>query len=243
MEILDGVKWYIKADLSAGYRQFGTHPVDWPFQVYCNGRNEHYIDIACPFGKTNSSLEFCPMVTLIAKSMAVRYAQIYGGRKPTLGTHVDDIFGGFKECDDYERACHFRSFMCSVGDVLTVKFNPKPEKTPLPATRQVILGRSYDSTTKRVNTALKKVRKYRLRIASALAVNVVSTKEIEKLHGCLNYVADIEPFGRPFLAHLTMALSEAGEEDTVTLSKLTKLGLKIWDRILCRNKEAHLILY
>ena len=128
--------------------------------------------------------------------------------------------------------------MCSVGDVLTVKFNPKPEKTPLPATRQVILGRSYDSTTKRVNTALKKVRKYRIRIASALAVNVVSTKEIEKLHGCLNYVADVEPFGRPFLAHLTMALSEAGEEDTVTLSKLTKLGLKIWDRILCRNKGS-----
>ena len=26
--ILDQVEWFIKADLSSGYRQFGTHPVD-----------------------------------------------------------------------------------------------------------------------------------------------------------------------------------------------------------------------
>ena len=41
VQLLDVVKWYIKADLSAGYRQFGTHPVDWRFQVYCNGPDEH----------------------------------------------------------------------------------------------------------------------------------------------------------------------------------------------------------
>ena len=48
--ILKNVRWYIKADLKSGYRQFGTHPVDWRFQVYGNGWDEHYIDIACPFG-------------------------------------------------------------------------------------------------------------------------------------------------------------------------------------------------
>ena len=69
--ILDQATWLIKADLSSGYRQFGTHPVDWRFQVYCNGPNEHYIDLACPFGKTNSSLEFCPPVRLFAESAAV----------------------------------------------------------------------------------------------------------------------------------------------------------------------------
>ena len=73
--ILDQVDWFIKADLTSGYRQFGTHPVDWKFQVYCNGPNEHYIDLACPFGKTNSSLEFCPPVRLFAESAAVRFGQ------------------------------------------------------------------------------------------------------------------------------------------------------------------------
>ena len=44
--VLEGVTWYIKADLKSGFRQFGTHPSDWRFQVYCNGAEEHYIDIA-----------------------------------------------------------------------------------------------------------------------------------------------------------------------------------------------------
>ena len=73
--ILDHVDWFIKADLSSGYRQFGAHPMDWRFQVYCNGPDEHYIDLACPFGKTNSSLEFCPPVMLFAESAAYRYGQ------------------------------------------------------------------------------------------------------------------------------------------------------------------------
>ena len=151
-------------------------------------------------------------------------------------TYVDDIFGGFKECDDYAMACQFREYLCKTGSALTVKFNPKPEKTPLPARAQVILGRRYDSTTKRINTSEKKVRKYRMRIASALAVDLVSTKELEKLHGCLNYVAAVEPFGRPFLAHLTNAISNADDKKIVSLSELTRLGLRIWDQILHHNK-------
>ena len=121
--ILQNVKWYIKADLDAGFRQFGTHPADWRFQVYCNGRNEHYIDIACPFGKTNSTLEFCPLVSLFAKSAAVIYAQTKNDKVPLLGTHVDDIFGGFPGDKSYSRAADFRSYLTSTGSALTLNFN------------------------------------------------------------------------------------------------------------------------
>ena len=69
---------------------------------------EHYIDIACPFGKTNSPLEFCPPVALFAKSTAQRYAELFGGRAPNLGSYVDDIIGGFPYCHRYDRACHLR---------------------------------------------------------------------------------------------------------------------------------------
>ena len=94
-----------------------------------------------------------------------------------------------------------------------------------------------DSSEKNLlNTSEKKLRKYRIRIAAALAIELISTKEIEKLHGCLNYVAEVETFGRPFLAHLTTAISEAGDEKMITLSKLTRLGLKIWDLLLQRKK-------
>ena len=98
VSILDDVPWLIKADLKSGYRQFGVHPVDWKFQVYCNGPDEHYIDLACPFRKTNSALEFCPPVELFAKSAAIRYSEFFGKPKPILGSHIDDIFGGFKGC-------------------------------------------------------------------------------------------------------------------------------------------------
>ena len=137
--ILDGVQWFIKADLASGYRQFGTHPVDWRFQVYCNRPNEHYIDIACPFGKTNSSLEFCPPVALFARSAAIRYSEQFKVPAPSIGTHVDDIFGGFIIGDSRERAMHFRQWLCEVGRSLTVMFNINESKTPMPAKKQVRL--------------------------------------------------------------------------------------------------------
>ena len=120
IQLLENVKWYIKADLANGFRQFGTHPKDWIFQIYCNGPTEHYIDLACPFGKTNSPLEFCPSVSLFAKSAAQRYADEVGGCKPNLGSYVDDIIGGFPFCDQYERSCHFRTQLCEKGKSLTV---------------------------------------------------------------------------------------------------------------------------
>ena len=234
--ILDDVTWFLKGDLANGYRQFGAHPVDWKFQVYCNGVDEHYIDLACPFGKTNSSLEFCPPVKLFAESAAVRYKQIFSRRAPVLGTHVDDIFGGFKYCKSYDEALQFREFLCKVGLSLTIVFNEERRKTPLPAKSQVILGRLFNSVTKRVKTAEKKKLKYRLRIASLLAIEVTTRKELEKMHGCLNYVAGVEPFGRPFLAHLTMAMSDTKEKTPIRLSPVARWGLRIWDLILRKNK-------
>ena len=117
---------------------------------------------------------------MVAKSLVSRYEEIYTDGMPTIGTHVDDIFSGSKKCTSYERAVHFREFICTAGAALTVRFNPKPKKTPLPAKRQVILGRQYDSMTARVNTAENKIRKYRLRIAAVLALQWISIKELEK---------------------------------------------------------------
>ena len=49
---IDRVQYLIKADLKSGFRQFGAHPVDWRFQVYCNGPMEHYsISLALSAGR------------------------------------------------------------------------------------------------------------------------------------------------------------------------------------------------
>ena len=204
--ILDDIKWYIKGDLKDGFRQFGTHPVDWKYQVYCNGVDEHYIDLACPFGKTNSTLEFCPPVALLAKSLAQRYAYTFKTAGPVLGTHVDNIFGGFKRNLGLDRAIHFRRYMCETSMALSMSFNMKLTKTPPPALVQVILGRKYNSHTRRVVTAEDKRLKYLRRLRKTILDSTSTRRELEKLHGNLNYVANIEPFGRPFLAHITSAI-------------------------------------
>ena len=145
MQVLEHVVWYIKADLSSGFRQFGTHPRDWRFQVYCNGHDEHYIDLACPFGKTNSPLEFCAPVTLFVKSVAARYPQERGEPAPNLSSYVYDIFGGLPHVDLLSKALDLRRYICETGTLLTLEFNLKPSKTPLPARKQMILGRLYNS--------------------------------------------------------------------------------------------------
>ena len=108
MRILENVIWYIKADLQSGFRQFGTYPADWRFQVYCNGQNEHYVDLACPFGKTNSTLEFCPPVKLFAISAAVRWSELHEGVQTALSAYVDDIYGGNQYCSSYQLALKLR---------------------------------------------------------------------------------------------------------------------------------------
>ena len=181
-------------------------------------------------------MEFCPQVRLFAESAAIRYSQQFSTAAPVLGTYVDDIFGGFKNCGNYNRAAQFRDYLLEVGSAHRIEFNPKVTKTPLPIKEQVILGRRFNSITKRVCTSEKKRRRYRLRIAEILVMEKTTRKELERIHGCLNYAAGVEPFGRPFLANLTMAMTGVAEGDLIALSQLTRLSLEIWEQILNRNK-------
>ena len=196
-------------------------------QFHCNGPNKHYNDLVCPFGKTNSPLIVCPPVSLFARSAARRYAEEMSCGEPILGSHVDDIFGGFPFCDSYERACHFRDYLCRIGELLSIKFNRKPRKTPLPSKRQVILGCLWDSVDRRVRTSENKKQKYLTRITNLLEKDKASVKEILQIHGNLNYAAEIAPFGRPFLAALSNLTVEHEQKDIVNICPLSKMGLRI----------------
>ena len=153
---------------------------------------------------------------------------------------MDDIFGGFKGCKSYDRALHFRTFLCSIGKFLTLKFNMKTKKTPLPARQLVILGRLWNSDLRLVRTAPSKISKYISRIYSALTQRFVSRKDLEKIHGNLNYVASIEPYGRPFLTFITEAFHQRSYKEKFLLPESARLGLALWWRILVRNRGCHL---
>ena len=206
--------------------------------MYCNGPGEHYIDLACPYGKTNSPLEFCPPVALFAKSVTRRYSEKYGCPAPKLGTHVDDIFGGLPNDLDYHNACNFRQYICRTGNELTLKFNMNPEKTPLPAKSQVMLGCLYDSVSRRVKTARAKQKKYLKRIEHMLGVSSARVEDIWQLHGNLYYAAGVTPFGRPFLAHITNATKGLDKNGKVCIPPLMKMSLRLWKIILTSNRGS-----
>ena len=129
--------------------------------------------------------------------------------------------------NSYERACHFRDYLCRSGELLTIKFNRKPTKTPLPSKRQIILGCLWDSVDRRVRTSEKKKRKYLARITNLLAKDNASVKEILQIHGNLNYAAEVTPFGRPFLAPLSNLTVEHEQKDMVNICPLSKMGLRV----------------
>ena len=204
----------------------------------CNGPREHYIDLACPFGKTNSTLEFCPPVALFAKSVVARYSSQTIPRNPKLDSYVDDIFGGLRHDPSYEQACKFRRYICETGKSLTLSFNMELHKTPLPAKRQVILGCLYDSVSQKVRTAEKKRKKYIKRITDLLKTSTTTVTTLQKLHGNLNYAAEVTPFGRPFLAPLTNAIAMADQEGHIPITEAMRAGLQIWLEILHRNRGS-----
>ena len=62
----------------------------------------------------------------------------------------------------------------------------KPSKTPLPAKKQVILGREFDATARRIRTYEKKRLKYLDRVRAMIVEETTTRKKLEQLHGCLN---------------------------------------------------------
>ena len=93
---LSMVNWFVKVDLKNGYRQLGVHPSEWFTQVYSLGKNEFYIDLNMPFGKSNSSKIFCRWTTAWCKAFSKHFYEKFK-ILPILESYVDDFFGGPKK--------------------------------------------------------------------------------------------------------------------------------------------------
>ena len=153
-----------------------------------------------------------------------------------LGSYVDDIFGGLVQDPSYRNSLDFRKYMCQTGTALTLRFNMQMHKTPLPARRRVVLGCLYDSRRRHICTAEEKRKKYMECIRLHLSLTSTTLKAIQKLHGYLNFAAEVAPFGRPFLASLTNAMSAVNEDGNIVITERVKRSLRIWLRILYANR-------
>ena len=151
VHLLHKMKWYIKVDLKEGYRQLAVHPSEWHTQVYMLNNNEYYIDIAMPFGKANSSSLFCMWTDLWFSSFLYWFNLKYDF-PATLGSYVDDAFGG----TNTEKDAHTMIVeLLQMGRKTFSIFNAK--KTGCPARALEILGLLYSSITKSCRLGKKKI--------------------------------------------------------------------------------------
>ena len=74
------------------------------------------------------------------------------------------------------------------------------------------------------------------RITELLSKNTCVAKDIHRIHGNLNYAAQVTPFGRPFLAPLSKLVVQKNLKDTVIINDLAKRSLRIWRKILTANR-------
>ena len=181
--LLQDIKWYIKLDLKDGYRQLPVHPSEWRTQVYALDPSEHYIDLAMPFGKANSSKIFCRWASLWFESCLSNFNDKFKARA-VLGSYVDDAFGGDSS---YMTAKALIDYVTAAGECHETRVNMT--KTRGPATTMVILGLQYSSGYKICSLDPKKVTKYSEQISLLLRQGRVSSKDLERMVGRLEFAA------------------------------------------------------
>ena len=221
VELLDQVNWYIKLDLKDGYRQLAVHPSEWRTQVYSLGPAEHYIDMAMPFGKANSSKLFCQWTSLWFESCIVNFnKQVHS--TAVLGSYVDDAFGGAVR---RRVASELINYITLAGAQHGAIVNP--DKTEGPATAMVILGLLYCSISKVCSLDPAKVIKYSKRINHILQTGHTTSKELEQLVGNLEFAAWVEPFGRPLLSFLSRNIFPDAPKRRVYLSSMMSVAMRV----------------
>ena len=184
-------------DLKDGYRQLPVHPSEWGTQVYSLGPSEHYIDLAMPFGKANSSKIFCRWASLWFNSCIANFNKKFNVQA-VLDSYVDDAFGGDIS---YATAYSLIQYITWAGRVHGTLVNVA--KSEGPAISMVILGLLYRSDLKICSLDPKKVLKYSERIKTLIKQSWVTSKDLERMVGRLEFAAWVEPFGRPLLTFLS----------------------------------------
>ena len=234
---LANVDWYIKADLKNGYRQMPVNPVDWHTQVYALGPDEYYLDLSMPFGKANSSKNFCNWTSAWCYSFQYHFYRTYNF-EISLSSYVDDFFGGQIRSGslirDKKNAKLLLANLILLGKVTNTVMNV--QKCKGPARKMDILGIFFDSIEKACFLSPEKRKKYIQRVLHLKKTNVTTSKKIEKIVGNLTYAAWVMPFGRPFISHIAIFIDVKKPNARVKLDAAARMACDVWLFLLKKNR-------
>ena len=91
----------------------------------------------------------------------------------------------------------------------------------------VILGLLYHSGRKICSLDPAKVAKYSARISQMLMQSQVTSKDLERMVGRLEFAAWVEPFGRPLLTFLSAYITPAFPLSTLPLTEMMIVCLRV----------------
>ena len=68
---------------------------------------------------------------------------------------------------------------------------------------------------------------------------LVSSKDLERMVGRLEFAAWVEPFGRPLLTFLSTYITPDDPRSAIPLTEMMKICLRVWRVLLSRNRGLH----
>ena len=135
---------------------------------------------------------------------------------------MDDAFGGDAA---YRTAKTFIQFITRAGTKYGTFVNEA--KTRGPASSMVILGLLYNSRRKICSLDPAKVDKYSTKISQLLLQVRVTSKDLERMVGRLEFAAWVEPFGRPLLTFLSTYITPDYPQTSLPLTHMMKICLRV----------------
>lgn len=203
-----------KVDIKSAFRLLPLAPSQFPL-MGLSLDNQYYVDAFLPMGGASSCRifqEFSDAVAHIAKVQ---------GNIDDLVNYLDDFLlvspGSRKSAIDLQS---FQNLAADIGLPLA------PEKMDGPAHVLTFLGIELDCLNLEARLPPDKIAKAQKLIKSLLEREKTHVKQIESLHGYLNYCAAIIPAGRAFLRSLSRLLRSRSK--WITIPMQVRMDLQIW---------------
>ena len=176
--------WLYKTDLSRGYRQLRTDPLDWPLIAF-RFRDNIYLDICPAFGLRSSAA----MMQRVTEAVVFIHEQA-GFRSRS---YIDDFFGAEACFQDGSRAARaLRELLEVLGLAEAV------HKAIGPVQVMVCLGILFDTIQMIMCIPEEKIRAFRLECREWLSRQFATRRQVQRLLGLINFISAVAPTAKVF---------------------------------------------
>ena len=207
-----------KSDLKNAYRNLPIRLEDIHLQGF-HFENRFFVDKAlafgcslspCTFERFSSFLEFCVKERLDICSKLIHY--------------LDDFFSGSKTTLQCQKALDtFRETMSELGVPIS------DDKTEGPTEILTFLGLELNSINMTIKIPITKLIEIIDKINHMISKQKATVKEIQSLHGSLQFAARVIPMGRPFCRRLINTICGLQKKHfRVRIKRTIRLDLKVW---------------